>query len=102
MKKKITKIIAILSFAAICVTGFTLSQNNEYKKFLELNKRALAEEGVPFNALTAPLNTDQYIWATLSAFLVTVPLAEDSLTNIGIHYAKIHYIVHIVLPNCSL
>ena len=47
MKKKITKIIAILSFvAAICVTGFTLSQNNEYKKFLELNKRALAEEGV--------------------------------------------------------
>ena len=43
MKKKITKIIAILSFAAaICVTGFTLSQNNEYKKFLEMNKRALA------------------------------------------------------------
>ena len=45
MKKKITKIIAILSFAAaICVTGFTLSQNNEYKKFLEMNKRALATE----------------------------------------------------------
>ena len=48
MKKKITKIIAVLSFAAaICVTGFTLSQNNEYKKFLEMNKKALAEEGVP-------------------------------------------------------
>lgn len=46
MKKKITKIIAILSFAAaICVTGFTLSQNNEYKKLLELNKKALASEG---------------------------------------------------------
>ena len=45
MKKKITKIIAILSFAAaICVTGFTLSQNNEYKKLLELNKKALAED----------------------------------------------------------
>ena len=46
MKKKITKNIAVLSFtAAICVTGFTLSQNNEYKKFLEMNKRALASEG---------------------------------------------------------
>ena len=65
MKRKTTKFIAVaLSTVAICVLGLHLSQNNEYKKFLELNKRALAEEGVPFNALTAPLNTDQYIWAT--------------------------------------
>ena len=57
MKKKITKIIAILSFAAICVTGFTLSQNNEYKKFLEMNKKALAEEGVPADFGHISINT---------------------------------------------
>ncbi len=45
MKKKTFKILAVLFFAAaICVTGITLSQNNEYKKFLELNKKALATE----------------------------------------------------------
>lgn len=45
MKKKNLKFLAVLSLAAaICVTGITLSQNNEYKKFLELNKKALAED----------------------------------------------------------
>ena len=50
MKNKTLKIFAILLFAAaICVTGITLSQNNEYKKFLELNKKALAEEGKKYS-----------------------------------------------------
>ncbi|MBR5857210.1 MAG: hypothetical protein IKY70_08040 [Bacteroidales bacterium] len=47
MGKKTLKIFAILLFAAaICVTGITLSQNNEYKKFLELNKKALASDKI--------------------------------------------------------
>ena len=45
MKKKTFKILAVLSFAAaICVTGITLSRNNEYKKLLDLNKKALASD----------------------------------------------------------
>ena len=49
-KKKTFKILAVLFFAAaICVTGITLSQNNEYKKLLELNKKALAEEGKKYS-----------------------------------------------------
>ncbi len=47
MKKKTFKIFAVLFFAAaICVTGITLSQNNEYKKFLELNKKVLASDKI--------------------------------------------------------
>ena len=47
MKKKTFKILAVLSFAAaICVTGITLSRNNEYKKLLDLNKKALASDKI--------------------------------------------------------
>ena len=46
-EKKTFKILAVLFFAAaICVTGITLSQNNEYKKLLELNKKVLASDKI--------------------------------------------------------
>ncbi|MBR5857213.1 MAG: hypothetical protein IKY70_08055 [Bacteroidales bacterium] len=48
MKKNLFKVITIaIVSTVISVLGLHLSQNNEYKKFLELNKKALAEEGVP-------------------------------------------------------
>ena len=60
MKRKTTKFIAVaLVTVAICVLGLLLSHDNEYKKFLEMNKKALAEEGVPFNVHTAKSHIPQ-------------------------------------------
>jgi len=42
----ILNFVVLFFAAAICVTGITLSQNNEYKKFLELNKKVLASDKI--------------------------------------------------------